>query len=121
VEVLARTMQVAHQHGILHRDMKPGNVLLTATGQPKLTDFGMAKLTGSVGKGQTRTGSILGTPSYMAPEQAAGQGARLGPATDVYALGAILYEMLTGRPPFRGETPLETLDLVRSREPLPPR
>jgi tetratricopeptide (TPR) repeat protein/tRNA A-37 threonylcarbamoyl transferase component Bud32 len=119
VETLARAMQAAHERGIVHRDLKPSNVLLTAEGTPKIADFGLAKrLDGHAG--QTQTGSIVGTPSYMAPEQARGRSKEVGPATDVYALGAILYELLTGRPPFRAETPLETVLQVRSDEPLPP-
>jgi serine/threonine protein kinase len=119
VESLARAIHAAHQHGVVHRDLKPANVLLTATGVPKITDFGLAKQLDS-DTDHTRTGAILGTPSYMAPEQAAGKMRDVGPAADVYALGAILYEMLTGRPPFRGETPIETIHQVRSDEPVPP-
>jgi hypothetical protein len=119
VETLARAVQAAHERGIIHRDLKPANVLLTADGQPKVTDFGLAKhLEGE--QGQTQSGAILGTPSYMAPEQAAGKSKDIGPATDVYALGAVLYELLTGRPPFRAETPLDTLRQVVGEEPLPP-
>jgi serine/threonine protein kinase/tetratricopeptide (TPR) repeat protein len=119
VEVLARTMHYCHQKGIVHRDLKPANVLLTAEGTPKVTDFGLAKqLEGDAG--QTRSGAVIGTPSYMAPEQAAGRTRAIGPATDVYALGAILYEMLTGRPPFKAETMVETLEQVRTRDPEPP-
>jgi WD40 repeat protein/Tfp pilus assembly protein PilF len=119
LETLSRAMHYAHQRGILHRDLTPGNVLLTADGVPKITDFGLAKI--RVGGGvQTQSGAIVGTPSYMAPEQAAGKSKDIGPAADVYALGAILYELLTGRPPFRAETPLETLLQVRSLEPVPP-
>src|SRR5262249_8400589 len=101
VEVLARATHHAHQHDIVHRDLTPANVLLTPDGKRKIPDFGLAKQLGDAG--QTRSGHLLGTPSYMAPEQAAGRRREIGPATDVYALGAILYEMLTGRPPFRGE------------------
>src|SRR5262249_36276072 len=108
VETLARAMEVAHQRGIVHRDLKPANVLLTEDGQPKVTDFGLAKRLDQ-GPGQTRTGTVLGTPSYMAPEQAGGHGKQVGPAADVYALGAILYELLTGRPPFRAESPVDTI------------
>src|SRR5207302_6585195 len=91
VETLARAMHYAHQQGIIHRDLKPANVLLTTDGTPKITDFGLAKQLDSA-SGQTQTGSIMGTPSYMAPEQAAGRTREIGPATDIYALGAILYE-----------------------------
>jgi WD40 repeat protein len=120
VETLARAMHHAHRQGIVHRDLKPANVLLTADGTPKVTDFGLAKLLVGGGGMQTQSGAILGTPSYMAPEQAGGKSKDIGPAVDVYTLGAILYEMLTGRPPFRGETPLETLQQVQSTEPVPP-
>jgi tetratricopeptide (TPR) repeat protein len=120
VEVLAGAVDAAHRQGIVHRDLKPANVLLTQDGQPKITDFGLAKKT-DTGVGQTQSGAILGTPSYMAPEQAAGKNREVGPAADVYALGAILYEMLTGRPPFKAVTPLDTLVLVMTEEPVPPR
>ena len=119
VETLARTMQAAHDQGIIHRDLKPANVLLTKDGVPKITDFGLAKQLGSA-KGQTQSGAIMGTPSYMAPEQAAGKTREIGPAADVYALGAILYELLTGRPPFKAESAMETLLQTLEKEPLPP-
>ena len=118
VEALARAVQHAHERGVVHRDLKPANVLLTADGTPKIADFGLAKQTGS-GLG-TRTGDLLGTPSYMAPEQAAGRAHTSGPAGDVYALGAILYECLTGRPPFRGATLVETLEQVQTQAVEPP-
>jgi serine/threonine-protein kinase len=120
MQTLANAVHYAHQNGLVHRDLKPANILLTAEGTPKISDFGLAKQVDS-DAGQTRTGQILGTPSYMAPEQASGDVRRIGPACDIYALGAILYELLTGRPPFRAPTVLETLEQVRSRDPVPPR
>lgn len=119
IETLARAIHWAHQKGIVHRDLKPANILLTLDGQPKITDFGLAKRLED-DSFQTRTGDILGTPAYMAPEQSTGDAALVGPPADVYALGVILYEMLTGRPPFRGVNTLETLQLIRSAEPVPP-
>jgi WD40 repeat protein/serine/threonine protein kinase len=150
-ETLARAMHAAHEQGVIHRDLKPANILLAFSREPpasapprsppcergerggalaggsrlnevvpKVTDFGLAKLASGAGAAQTHTGVALGTPSYMAPEQT-GEAKNLGPAADVYALGAILYEMLTGRPPFRAATALETLAQVRSQEPVPPR
>src|SRR5439155_21308740 len=100
--------------------LKPSNVLLTADGTPKITDFGLAKLVDR-GGGPTRTEALIGTPSYMSPEQAAGDTRNVGVPSDLYALGAILYELLTGRPPFRGDSPLSTLEQVRCEEPVPPR
>ncbi len=118
VAKLAGAVHEAHQKGILHRDLKPANVLLGEDGTPKLTDFGLAKrLDGS--SGQTASGAILGTPSYMAPEQAAGKTRAIGPAADIYGLGAILYELLTGRPPFRAATPLDTLLQALENDPAP--
>jgi WD40 repeat protein/predicted Ser/Thr protein kinase len=119
VEALARAVQAAHERGVVHRDLKPANVLLTEDGTPKVADFGLAKRLDGSGA-QTQTGAVMGTPSYMAPEQAAGRARDLGPATDVYALGAILYEALTGRPPFKAATPVETIQQVLSEEPVPP-
>jgi WD40 repeat protein len=118
LEKLARAMHYAHQRGIVHRDLKPANVLLTADGQPKITDFGLAKRV-RPGVQQTQTGTVMGTPSYMAPEQAMGRVKEIGPASDVYSLGAILYEVLCGQPPFRSETPLDTMLQVASEEPPP--
>jgi WD40 repeat protein len=118
---LARAMQHAHERGIIHRDLKPANVLMTADGVPKITDFGLAKNLSDEQSGQTATGAMIGTPCYMAPEQALGNSRDSGAAADVYALGAILYELLTGRPPFRGASLLETLEQVRTQEPVGPR
>ncbi|MGE3805132.1 MAG: protein kinase [Gemmataceae bacterium] len=120
VETLARAMQAAHERGIIHRDLKPANILIAPDGTPKITDFGLAKRLDS-NVANTRTGDIMGTPSYMAPEQAAGRTKEIGPATDIYALGAILYDLLTGRPPFQGASLLDTLEQVRNQEPVPPR
>ena len=129
VATIARAIQHSHDHGILHRDLKPGNVLLAADGTPKVTDFGLAKEltaanadgTTATHDGLTRTGEILGTPSYMPPEQASGVTSSLGPTADVYSLGAILYEALTGRPPFQSPEPLQTLLMVLSMDPVAPR
>ncbi len=120
VAVLARAIGDAHHLGIIHRDLKPANILLTADGEPKVSDFGLAKSLASNVR-LTHTGQLLGTPCYMAPEQAEAGAVHVGPEADVYSLGAIAYELLTGHPPFRAATTLQTLDLVRSREPVPPR
>src|SRR6266436_2404244 len=117
---LARTVHYAHEHGILHRDIKPGNILLDAKGEPHLTDFGLARLVETEST-VTRTMEVLGTPSYMAPEQAVGNNARVTSATDVYGLGAVLYQLLTGHPPFAGGTTFETVRLVLDTEPRQPR
>jgi tetratricopeptide (TPR) repeat protein len=116
---LARAVQVAHDSSIVHRDLKPANIFLTADGTPKIGDFGLAR-NFEEESGLTIAGSRVGTPSYMAPEQALGKAGRVGPAADIYSLGAILYEMLTGRPPFRTATAAETLRQVISQEPAPP-
>jgi serine/threonine protein kinase len=120
VRTIARAMHHAHCHGILHRDLKPSNILVDRRDEPHITDFGLAKKIGG-DSSQTRTGAVMGTPSYMAPEQAAGKIKELGPVCDVYGLGTILYELLTGRPPFRSDTPMDTLRQVLERDPAPPR
>src|SRR6266496_2430215 len=117
---VARTVQYAHEHSILHRDIKPGNILLDGKGEPHLTDFGLARLVETEST-VTRTLEVLGTPSYMAPEQAVGNNAGISSVTDVYGLGAVLYQLLTGHPPFAGGTTYETIKLLLDTEPRPPR
>ncbi len=119
VETLASAVHAAHECGIVHCDLKPSNVMLTSDGTPKIADFGLAKRLDD-DSGHTHTGEILGTPSYMAPEQAEGHKDQIGPHTDVYALGAILYELLAGKPPFQGASPLDSLRQVVTKEPTPP-
>ncbi len=129
VRTLARAVAFAHQHHIIHRDLKPSNILLAGDGTPRISDFGLAKILADDGAvpgagapaGLTVSGSVLGTPSYMAPEQADGRLRLIGPWTDVYGLGTILYECLTGRPPFPAESLLQTLERVRSEAPVSPR
>ncbi|MCG8587613.1 MAG: serine/threonine protein kinase [Pirellulales bacterium] len=116
---VARAIEFAHARGILHRDLKPANILIDADGQPHITDFGLAKRI-DADVDLTTSGAILGTPMYMAPEQAAGTRGELSPATDVYSLGSILYQMLTGRPPFQAATPVDTILLLLEQDPPPP-
>jgi|GEM_PF-2122799 len=120
IETLARATHVAHERGIVHRDIKPANILLTHSGEPKITDFGLAKFVTGGTTSATNSETLVGTPAYMAPEQARGNGHELGPLADIYALGATLYEMLTGLPPFLAATPLETLLLALNQDPVPP-
>lgn len=120
VRQIARAVQYAHKQGILHRDLKPSNIMLDDEhDEPHITDFGLAKHLGNQDSKQTRTGAVIGTPSYMAPEQAQGRTRELGPACDIYSLGAILYDVLTGRPPHRAETALDTVMQVIHNEPVP--
>jgi serine/threonine-protein kinase len=117
---IARTVQFAHEHGILHRDIKPGNILVDKNGEPHLTDFGLARLLEQKST-ITHSSDVLGTPSYMSPEQATGRAKELTPAADVYALGAVFYHMLTGQPPFAGNTTYETIRMMLDSEPRNPR
>jgi eukaryotic-like serine/threonine-protein kinase len=118
LQTVALAIHSAHEKGIIHRDLKPGNILLTKDGTPKIVDFGLAKHGNAA---MTTTGALIGTPQYMAPEQACGRSQEVGPASDIYSLGTILYEMMTGVPPFDGFDPLEILDKVRLKEPPSPR
>jgi hypothetical protein len=117
---VARAIHFAHEKGVLHRDIKPSNILIDEKGVPHVTDFGLAKQI-SDEPSLTKTGAILGTPAYMAPEQAAGNRGQVGPTSDVYSLGVVLYHMLTGRPPFQGASPVETVLMVLEQDPVPPR
>jgi serine/threonine-protein kinase len=117
---ICRAVHFAHERGVLHRDLKPSNILIDEEGRPHVSDFGLAKRVETTHE-VTVSGAVLGTPSYMAPEQAAGSRGKLGRESDVYSLGTILYQMLTGRPPFQAASPVETLLMVMEQEPLPPR
>jgi eukaryotic-like serine/threonine-protein kinase len=120
IETLARAMHFAHKQGIVHRDLKPANILMTQEGVPKIADFGLAKLLEDGDSPQTKSGTIMGTPSYIAPEQARGDIRLVGPLSDLYSLGTILYELLTGRPPFQGSSAMDTVAKVTRDEPVPP-
>src|SRR5262249_50658936 len=119
VKVVAEAVAYAHDRGIIHRDLKPANILVDTQGQPRVTDFGLAKKVQADG-GLTATGQILGTPSYMPPEQAEGA-SEISLAADIYAMGATLYCLVTGRPPFQASSAVETLIQVKTQEPVPPR
>ncbi len=121
LQKMAEAMAYAHSRGVIHRDLKPANVLLTSSGEPKIGDFGLAKKLDDDESAMTRTGAVLGTPSYMSPEQASGLNQEVGPLSDVYSLGAVFYDLLTGRPPFRGTSVMDTLLQLRTREPVAPR
>jgi outer membrane protein assembly factor BamB/tRNA A-37 threonylcarbamoyl transferase component Bud32 len=120
VQIVAEAIQFAHEQGTLHRDLKPSNILIDVFDEPRVTDFGLARRT-QVDARLTATGAVLGTPSYLPPEQASGQRGKVGPASDVYSLGAMLYELVTGRPPFLAATPIDTVLLVLSTPPVAPR
>ena len=117
---VSEAIEYAHRRGVIHRDLKPANILLDQSGNPRVTDFGLAKQV-RLDSGLTGSGQIMGTPSYMPPEQARGKQSEVGPPADVYALGAMLYALITGRPPFQAATPLETVAQVINDEPIPPR
>ena len=125
LQTVAVAIAYAHEHGIVHRDLKPGNILIDLSGEPKITDFGLAKMLDSslarLNSPPTQTGVVLGTLGYMAPEQLSGDPRQIGPATDIYALGAVLYQALVGRAPLIGESPLDTAEMIRSQMPTPPR
>jgi serine/threonine protein kinase len=120
LKAIAEAIEFAHRQGTLHRDLKPSNILIDGFDQPRVTDFGLAKRL-EASEHLTATGSLIGTPSYMSPEQAGAEGGKLGPASDVYSLGAVLYELVTGRPPFLGESLIATLNQVLNAEPVAPR
>lgn len=121
VLAVARAIEYAHGRGVIHRDLKPANILVDHAGMPHVTDFGLAKHLTAESSSLTQSGTILGTPAYMAPEQAAGNRGRVGPTADVYSLGAILYSLVAGRAPFQGTSPVDTVLMVLEQDPLPPR